>query len=511
MTWLSVLFTSAAAHAAAEAAQAPACFADLNLDQVVAEITTARQVYNLTPFFYAPLPDLDAILYRQEVMQDLEDKALTAVIEQFAQKMSRTRSYLGLLEKLYYKQHKEGWFLEAVLAYCEAVTILRDGLNQATLRSRGLRAMQAYLHDYGRSDPFVQLMADAKAAKAALETVRYCLILDGDTVKVRGYADESDYSVEITQTFARFQQGAVKDYRVKLAIGSGMNHIEAHILKLVANLFPPVFAQLEAFCAQHGRFQDETICQFDREIQFYLAYLAYIAPLKWAGLSFCTPTLSAQHKTIHATAAFDLALASKRVDEGATVVTNDFYLEGAERILVITGPNQGGKTTFARMIGQLHYLARLGCPVPGRQAQLFLYDQLFTHFEREEALNNLRGKLQDDLVRIYNILAQATPDSLLILNEIFASTTLQDALFLSQQVEAHIIALDLLCVWVTFIDELASAGPQTVSMVSTVVPHNPAERTYKIVRQPADGLAYAMSIAEKHGLTYQRILERIPS
>ncbi|MBN1640290.1 MAG: DNA mismatch repair protein MutS [Anaerolineae bacterium] len=509
MVSCSILFQRPRDGIHADSHAAPACLTDLNLDQIIDAVTAGREVYDLKPFFYSPLRDIDTVRYRQEVAQDLEKDAMLASVERFALRMGDMRRWLASAHKLYHRYHRAGWFLEAVGAYCEAVTGLAHDLDLVDLESCGFLAFREYVRDYARSGSFTSLVAETTGLKTELSTVRYCVVIKDRLVRVRRYENEPDYSMDVAQTFARFRQGSVKDYGHKPNTRSGMSYVEAQILDLVARLYPEVFAHLDHYCAENSDYLDETIAVFDREVQFYVAYLDYITRIRRAGLAFCYPHMTATSKNVYGEDVFDLALATKCVTEHSTIVCNDFYLKDSERILVVSGPNQGGKTTFARTFGQLHYLASLGCPVPGRRARLFLFDRLFTHFEREEDIRDLRGRLQDDLVRIHAILREATPSSIIIMNEAFTSTALQDAVFLSREIMGRIVELDLLCVCVTFIDELASLGGKIVSMVSTVVPENPTLRTYKILRKPADGLAYALSIAEKHRLGYDQLKERI--
>ena len=263
-------------------------------------------------------------------------------------------------------------FLDAVDAYCGAIGSLTSCLGLANLHSRGLVSFRRYITNYAASDRITSLLSGkTRKLKADISSVKYTLQIRGGSITVRKYDSEINYTDDVEETFLRFQQGAMKDYRLTLKHYPQMNHVEAAVMNRVARLYAEIFANVTLFCENNSTYLDATIDRFDREVQFYVAYLDYLAPFRRTGLSFCYPDLSSESKEIYTYDAFDLALASVLKAKSTAIVCNDFYLKDNERIFIVSGPNNGGKTTFARMFGQLHYLASLGCLIPAPERATF--------------------------------------------------------------------------------------------------------------------------------------------
>ena len=311
VTFQSILFDEPEIGTNIDNLQAPEFFKDLYLDQVVHAITEDWKDYKLAPFFYLRLNDLDAISYRQEVMRDLEDVRLMDAIKSFSAQIRTMRERLKQAKDLYFKYATERAFLGAVEIYYQAIERLIQEFSALDIQSRGLLALREYLTSYTGSDSFRNLVTEAEKLRLDLADIKYCLVLKDDSVTVRHYDGESDYSTAVEETFSKFRRQTAKDYRVKVPIRDGMNHIQARVLDGVALLYPDVFRALDDFSAAHADYLDDRIARFDREIQFYVAYLTYVGKFRHTGLSFCLPQLSRTSKEIRGCDAFDIALADK--------------------------------------------------------------------------------------------------------------------------------------------------------------------------------------------------------
>jgi DNA mismatch repair protein MutS len=496
---------------AADDAAEPPFFADLNLGSLVSGLVERRKREDLAHFFWTPAPTIDAARYRQEVFRDLQDEPILHALDRYAQQLADMRRWRKLSTDAWSEHERQMLAFEAVRRYLAAVRELRDSLSSTTPASRALRSLGSWLDLHVESAGHRALRESADTLQARLSGIDYRVRILGDRVYVGYPKDEIAYTPEIDATFERFRHGEVDDHRMKVPRGPGLDHVEAQILSLVARLYPAEFRALAAFLDRWSDFAAPTLMRLDREAHFFLAFHDLTERHRQAGVAYCLPELVDAGAPLRAVDLVDIALADKRVGGGGRVVPNDVELSGAERVLVVTGPNQGGKTTFARSVAQLAYLARLGVPVPARRATVPFVDSIFTLFERGENLDDLRGKLNDELERVREVLEVASPSSLIVLNEVFTSTSLDDAVVLSSQVLRRVIELGAVVVCVTFLDELTTLSESTVSMVAAVDAADRTTRTFKVVRRRADGASYAAALRDKYGLAFATLTAVEPS
>ncbi len=134
------------------------------------------------------------------------------------------------------------------------------------------------------------------------------------------------------------------------------------------------------------------------------------------------PTLIAgEHHRIHLSAAKNPILGKGHAD----YVANDFSLED-DKLVLITGPNSGGKTAFCKTISQIQLLAQIGCFVPATVATLTIADRIFYQVSEISHLNDGEGRFGTELKRTKDIFLATSPKSLVILDELSEGTTFEE-------------------------------------------------------------------------------------
>lgn len=476
----------------------PPWVSDLRLDELAEGLGAGEDVNARLALLLQPLGDADAVRYRQEVFADLERADVGAGVAALAASVAETRRTLDRASRMRHPTERDRWVLDALDGHDAVLIALDETLRSASVASRGLVAVRDRLAAHVASPRFAQRRAAAGAARVALDAVRYRLRVGQQRVVVRRRDDVPDLAQEIRATFARFGDAPPGPVPVDVFDTLDMNPLEAQVLARVARLAPEPFALLAATVAAEQPVIDPWIGELAREADWYLAVLGLLAPVRAAGLACSYPGIS-EEGSLSVTGLFDLALARRLVADGLPVVTSGLTLAATERLAVVTGPSQGGRTSLARAIGQLHILAAAGCPVPAASARVPLVDAVHTVFDRAERLDDPGGRLRGELRQIRALLATTSARTLVVANEPFASTTSRDALELARRLLDALSARGARAVVVTFLEELAT-DHRAVSVAAATAPGDPTERTFRFERRPADGMAHARALAASHGL-----------
>ena len=483
---------------------------DLNLDQLIHSVVIGNYRDFVTEVLKTPLTCTKDIYYRQEIFQELEEKELYQALKSFVKTMDHVDSQLISLSRLVYEEQKESYFLYIMYEYCNAVDAFYQTLRKRELKSQGFQMVLQCVQSYVKSEEYSILHQKSQQLMERVKRVKYHINFDGYTVKISPTTDATDYMKELLSLFHDFLSDRKrKGHCRKLQNDINMNTVEFGILECVKKMNPELFHEIQEFMQQHFSFRELTIEKFRQEAQFYIDYIEYIQTFRSLGSSFTYPQIVETIQETKIIDGYDIVLQQKMFLQKKQAIDNDFDCRQGERVFVVTGPNQGGKTTYSRMIGQIHYLTLLGVPVPATKACVIRTSAIFTHFEHEEVAYNDNGKLQDDLLRMRSIFDHIKDNSLIIMNEMLSSTSYQDAIEIGEKIICKLQKMKCISIYVTFVDEFSRDNDEIVSLVSVVDHAKSEHRTFKIARRATDGLVYAKSLADKYDLSYERIKQRL--
>lgn len=175
-----------------------------------------------------------------------------------------------------------------------------------------------------------------------------------------------------------------------------------------------VFDYMQGFSQNCKKFFEMLLVQS----AFYVGCVNLYERCQQIGLPVCYPTVCAP-EDMEFTNLMELSMAlyNRRVPVGNDCEFTD------KRLLVVTGANQGGKSTFLRSIGIAQVMLQSGMFVAAKRFSSGIFTHLFTHFVRREDMAMNSGRLDEELGRIHKIVEDLQPESMVLLNESFATTT----------------------------------------------------------------------------------------
>ena len=253
------------------------------------------------------------------------------------------------------------------------------------------------------------------------------------------------------------------------------------------------------------------------ESEFMICATRLMEALQSRGLPLCTPKLRpASEKAFSADGIYNPAVALA-IEEPS--VENDFAFDENGRIFILTGPNRGGKSVITCAVGLAAAFCQLGMLVPARRFVFSPADGIYTHFPTESGDTVDKGRLGEECARLNSIFENCTDQSIILLDESLSSTGAYEAAYIAAEVLLGFAKIGCRTLFSTHLHALAArvdelnaesdafGGAKLDTLTAKI--ESDGARSFKILRQAPDGKSYAKDIAEKYGLSLEKITDTI--
>ena len=468
---------------------------DLDLKTLASGIAGQDSVMceTLLSAMFAPLREPDLLRYRHEVLRDV-----------LAFPEETERLYRVCLEADRMRAGTVDWMKNYDLSatYIGAV----DYLLSFSVLLRRLRDLASELQPVFRSAGFMDLFRSLREelSDEYLESIRRELegqqLADGVffSARLNGSLQSVDYMMHRRERSLRVLKSQVYELSRKEdddKDGTDLTKRQERALNRVTDALAQAAEYLASF-----------FVQLRKELSFYIGGLCFTRQMRALGMPTCIPELTAADPDSRKwEKLYDVSLVYKNK---ASVVGNTLSAEN-KRLYIVTGANQGGKTTFLRSFGQAQMMAQCGLPVGAKQYAAPYRGSVFTHFRQEEDRYLKSGKLDKELEWMSRIADYVRPGDVVLFNESFASTNEREGSEIGREITETLIECGVEVVTVSHLHLFAASfhGREEVQFLRAERLKG-GQRTFRLLPGEPEETAYGEDIYKRIFTEDQRDIRR---
>lgn len=463
-------------------------------------------------YLLKPCLDINDSNYRLDIMEEvINNKVLFNELNVFADTIKTLSQKLFDYKKETIEIQKKYRYLRIVCDCFSCINKIKDSIS--SVESLGLKSLYNYTNDIINDDKLFKLNETSKALLIEIEEMLKdnILVLDPKNKlftfeKCDPVANETD----ILKSFILDIYGQDVNNSFSIVDPAPLSNMEDKIINELNILNPSTFERLNIFYNDAITFLDEieTFSRVYKQIIFYTTYIDFLNLAASNNIPICKPIFDSLEFRVKDNA--NISLVINKIEKNAlldTIVLNDIRLPKS-KMFFLSGPNQGGKTIYLISVGLIAYLAKCGCFILGRSCRVPFYDNIATHFMKEEVLG--KGRLVEEVERIEDFLKKLTTNTLILLNESFTSTRRKDGVKIALHYLQKLSEVGCSVGMVSHYYEIPEIfnNKELIITLSSGKDEN-GNRNYKVVESTGDGIAYARDIAHKCEMTYEQIVKEI--